>query len=100
MHYLTVHAAFFVSETTDWIFVQALSASAPLIALWDDHEFVNNVSRQLLYNVWCLASAQFYNLGASMREICTHGCIAESSHMLWQQSRCCSMQLAFFLSCS
>lgn len=24
--------------------VQALSASAPLIALWDDHEFANNVS--------------------------------------------------------
>ena len=24
--------------------VQALSAAAPLIALWDDHEFVNNVS--------------------------------------------------------
>ena len=31
----------------DWtllIGVQALSATAPLIALWDDHEFANNVS--------------------------------------------------------
>ena len=24
--------------------LQALSASAPLIAIWDDHEFMNNVS--------------------------------------------------------
>ena len=43
------------------VLLQALSASAPLIALWDDHEFVNNVSMQLcMMHCLCPTLLLFY----------------------------------------
>ena len=51
----------FISELTWLSLLQALSASAPLIALWDDHEFVNNVGMQLcMMHCLCPTLLLFY----------------------------------------
>ena len=52
----TVNAARLSHDPHAWLLLQALSASAPLIALWDDHEFTNNVS--ILISRTSLAPAQ------------------------------------------
>lgn len=60
--------------------LQALTASAPLIAIWDDHEFENNVSldftdcqlplNKLLLHTKSIATLLNYNLTASPH--CAH----------------------------
>ena len=44
-----VHAHLCSASQCHACLLQALSASAPMIALWDDHEFANNVSTQTSY---------------------------------------------------